>query len=77
MRSLTTAMTCLPVYCLCRWRVRTRRSTKFLKVEEGFAPSAYLKATNESVDLDASEVKREVTPKDDAAISKDLKKKKE
>lgn len=77
MLSLTTAMTCLLVYFVCRWRVRTRRSKKFVKVEEGFAPSAYLKATNESVDLDASDVKREMTPKDDAAISKDLKKKKE
>ena len=46
-------------------------------MEEGFAPSAYLKATNETVNLDAADVQQEATPKDEQAILKDLKKKKE
>ena len=45
-------------------------------MEEGFAPSAYLKATNETVDVDAPDVTQEA-PKDEQAIAKDNKKKKE
>ncbi len=67
---------CLSLFCNNRWRVRTRRSKNFIKVEEGFAPSAYLKATNETVDVDAPDVTQE-TPKDEQAIAKDNKKKKE
>ncbi|XP_075678853.1 obscurin isoform X3 [Dermatophagoides pteronyssinus] len=33
-----------------KWKVRTRKSEKFPKIEEGFAPSAYLKPTAEKLD---------------------------
>ena len=78
-----------------KWLVRTRKSKNCIRVEEGYAPSAYLKATNETVEVEPRSVSQEpnensslsggisslststTTPKDDAAIQKDLKKKKE
>lgn len=63
-------------YSLTRWKVRTRRSKLCPKVEEGFAPSAYLKAKNETVDLELGDVAEE-PKKDELTTQKDLKKKKE
>lgn len=59
-----------------RWKVRTRRTKEFTKVEEGFAPSAYLTAKNETVELETNEPTQEA-PKDEQSNLKDLKKKKE
>ena len=73
-----------------KWLVRTRKSKNFIRVEEGYAPSAYLKATNETVEVEQQSESQEpnddrqnssilpTTPaKDDAISQKDLKKKKE
>ena len=59
-----------------RWKVRTRKSRLFPRVEEGFAPSAYLKAKNETVDLDIVDTQSE-PQKDEKTTLRDLKKKKE
>lgn len=65
-----------------RWKVRTRKSEKFPMIEEGFAPSAYLKPTNEKLDSnEAAMLQQQQTsieterPKSDQ--TKDLNKKKE
>ena len=71
-----------------KWLVKTRKSKNFIRVEEGYAPSAYLKATNETVEVEPRSVSQEPTDdnglttpttptKDDAAVQRDLKKKKE
>lgn len=70
-----------------RWKVRTRKTEKFPRVEEGFAPSAYLTSKNETVEVEVTDLTASPaaftaasvsdSAKDEQVNLKDLKKKKE